>query len=150
MKLLLALLTLLFYYASEGDADKSLYNGATHWIDDKEGEGQYAEDSVYAYLKSPIYVIDSGKRYEVHSFQFVYKEVGVYENAQGKPEVMCDVRTAECRGNTIDTIWQKALSERLAWGDTLMFAEVLYRKGKDILPARGLKVYMHMPPKLRR
>ncbi len=148
MKILLTILLLISPFLSKEESPT--YSGHTHWIDGRSGEAQYEEDSVYNAIGLPIYVLEEGNRYEVQSFEFIYKEVGVYENAQGKLEVMSDTRVVECKGNKINTDWQTALRDRLAWGDTLMFSEVRYKKGKGVKVAAPLKVYMYMPEKLRK
>ncbi len=145
MKTLLTAILALWTLLPDGSESKNM--AYVHWIDDTSQEGQYTADTVRSHLSSPLYVLDEGKRYKVHSFELVYKEVGLYENAQGKQEVMADTRIVRCKGGYIDTTWQSALHRNLAWSDTLIFADVRYYKEDELYVAQPLKVYMYMPSK---
>ncbi len=145
----LLLLLLCTPYLQEEEKKEIHYTGNTHWIDDKSIEGQYLENLVYQSIEKPIYVLDSGVRYPVTSFDFVYKELGVYENDEGRPTLMVDIKSAKIDGDHIDTAWVRALQDRLAWGDTLIFTDVRYRRDSQLYIAHPLKVYMYMPAKLR-
>lgn len=135
----------------EVKSDAILFHGYTMWVDSTLSKAQYDENLVYEHIDTPLYVLDdSGGVFPVTSFDFVYKEVGVYENAEGKKEVMCNTRLVYCSGNRIDTAWRRALKEQLAWGDTLEFVNVKYRKEDKNRQARPLKVYMNMPKRLRK
>ncbi len=152
MKIILTFLFLIFstFWIGEDDKNQDLkFSGNTQWIGEEVEEGQYEEEMVYQSIDKPIYVIDEGKKYTVSSFDFVYKELAVYENAEGKPELMCDVSGAKMNGDRIDSVWVNALRDRLAWGDTLIFTDVVYQKKKKQHLARPLKVYMYRPERLR-
>ncbi len=145
--ILLAVLILLMADPSglKAEKKKPAYKGYISWVQaDSSSEYQMSVDTFLASFNKHLMArAKDSTMYPLSSFDLIFKEVGVYENAAGKREVMADVKMVSVRGNELDSLWVNTLNERLAWGDTIYIDNAKYKIEDKYYIANPLKIYFY-------
>ncbi len=140
-------LLLLLCHPSWGEEGKKApaYKGYIYWMGlGSAEEKQVSLDSFIQQMDQALSVrMGDSQSYPLTSFDLIYKEVGVYENENGKREIMSDVKTASFMGSSLDTLWLRSLDQRLAWGDTIFVDNAKYKVGEKQYLAHPLKLYFY-------
>ena len=83
----------------------------------------------------PIKVVDDkNKSYQVHSYQFAYKRIGVTEDeATGKTSPQADMVSKQFFETPLPAIWKSNIAEQLHSGEQLYFFDIIVRDGQGRL-----------------
>lgn len=111
---------------------KVIYKGATFLAGGKYGEGKIPYRVFDSLMRTRLVSKDSsGNFHEVNSFTFTYAERGAFEDSTGTLKIMTDYYTAESENGLLPDYFIKSLKERVKYGDTVYYFDVMSRMNPD-------------------
>ena len=148
--LLVACCTLLgniFIWAQKPSSEKRAYNGKAYLNDKVTSTGKISVADFLNLLDKPIWVKDSRDNSIQPALVFVYTyaERGMYEDETGKPMIVTDYLSSNCKG-TVDTITIYEMKYRAKPGDTAYFESIEFfnkeQKDKQGQAAEPIKLIL--------
>lgn len=84
-------------------------------------------------MKEGIYSRDSaGNTYNIIGFDFIYGELGSFEDSLGNPVMLTDYQRSRCKGNKLSSdIVDAGIFTRVKRGDTVAIQEVMLTSNKN-------------------
>ncbi len=99
-------------------------------------------EQILTIIDQPIVIVDDKKAvYQVSSYTFVYKRIGVSETEDGKAIPATSIASQLFTKTPLPEIWTTTIKEQLRKGEQLQFLEVIVKDAKGkVLQAPNLKI----------